>query len=331
VISLAIFEDWLRPCLVLGLFAFDELVANNFLEPKLYGASTGISALAVVSSMVFWMWLWGPVGLILAMPLTVCLTVMGSYVPRLEFLTTLLSDQDVLTPAARFYQRLLAFDMEEAIEIAEDHLKENSLESLFDNVLVPALGLSETDRHSGDLEDSKQQFVNQTVRDLVEDLGARPQKTDPDAPPDKAETAAPLAADGPVGVFCLPARDDADDIVGLMVVQLLRARGVHAKALSSASLASEMVAEVTEHLPAAICVSALPPFAATHARYLCKRLVPAIGNTPIIAGLWQPAGEITKAEKLLAETGVTQRVSSVSEAAETLAKIVTSAKLLHCA
>ncbi len=330
VISLAIFDDWWRPSLVLGLFVFDELVANNLLEPILYGATTGIAPLAVVGSMVFWMWLWGPVGLILAMPLTVCLTVMGSYVPRLEFLNTLLSDQDALSPAARFYQRLLALDMDEAIDIAEGFLKDNSLESLFDVVLVPALGLSETDRHHGDLEDSKQQFINQTVRELIEDLGARSLSASAGLPAEGSGPQATLAADDPVSVLCLPARDDADEIVGLMLVQLLGVRGIKARVLSSTLLASEMVGEVTEHLPGVVGISALPPFAATHARYLCKRLAPAIGSTPIIAGLWQPNDETTKADRKLAEIGISRRVSKVSEAAETIAKIVTSNNLLQC-
>ena len=330
LISLAVFDDWMRPCLVLGLFAVDELVANNFLEPKLYGATTGVSSLAVVGSMVFWMWLWGPAGLILAMPLTVCLTVMGSYVPRLEFLKTLLSDQDALSPAARFYQRLLAYDVEEAIDIAEDYLKSNSPELLFDEVLMPALGLTGTDRHQGALEDSKQQFIIQSVRELVDDLGTRSSvATDAEQREQGAESAPDVG--GRADVICLPVRDEADEIVGVMLMQLLRSRGVSVRALSSASLASEMVNDVREHAPTAVCISALPPFAATYARYLSKRLAPAVGVTPIVAGLWLQRDETAKAERKLAESGVTRSVSRLADAAETIAKIVTSAKLLDCA
>jgi predicted PurR-regulated permease PerM len=328
MISLAIFDDWIRPGLVLALFVGDELLANNVLEPKLYGASTGLSPLAVVVSMVFWMWLWGPVGLILAMPLTVCLTVMGRYAPRLGFLNTLLSDEDALSPPARFYQRLLALDVDDAIDIAEDYVKENSLESLFDEVLVPVLSLSQTDRQHGNLEESKHQLVIQTVRELVEDLASRPAKA---ASVDAAEVVE-APANEPVAVLCLPAHDVADEVVGLMLAELLRARCVKTSVLSSTSLVSEMVSDVAKDAPAVVCVSALPPFSVMHARYLCKRMAPALGGgTTLVAGLWQPAEETSKGEQKLTQIGVSHRVSSLSEAAETIAKLVTSTKLLHCA
>ena len=123
-LSLVLFDGWRQPGLVVLLFVIDELIAGNVLEPRLYASSTSISGLGVIVASVFWMWLWGPVGLILAMPLTVCLVVMGSYVPRLNFLNTLLADRHVLSPASRFYQRLLASDPEEAMEIAEEFLKD---------------------------------------------------------------------------------------------------------------------------------------------------------------------------------------------------------------
>jgi predicted PurR-regulated permease PerM len=172
-ISLAVFDGWLQPALVLALFIVNELVSNNFIEPWLYGSSTGISTIGILTSAVFWTWLWGPLGLVLATPLTVCLTVVGRHVPQLAFFNTMLSDQETLPPHSRFYQRLLALDPEEATEVAEDYLATSSLAELYDAVLLPALALAEQDRHQGDLDEAKLQFLHQTMREIVEELGER--------------------------------------------------------------------------------------------------------------------------------------------------------------
>ena len=151
-LSLAVFDGWTRPLLVFGIFAVDELVTNNVIEPWVFGANTGISNVGILISALFWTWLWGPVGLVLAMPLTVCLIVLGRHVPQLAFINTLLSDEEALAPASRFYQRLLAMDPDEAIDIAEDYLQQNSLVSLYDDLVLPALSMAEQDRHNGDLD-----------------------------------------------------------------------------------------------------------------------------------------------------------------------------------
>ncbi len=231
-ISLAIFDGWERPVSVIALYGIGEMLAGNVLEPRLISSSTGISALGILVSTVFWMWLWGPIGLILAMPLTVCLAVLSSYVPRFAFLNTLLSDEHVLPAESRFYQRLLASDLEEALDVAEDYLKDSTIESLYDAVLVPALGLAEQDRHNGDLDEGKQRFIYDTVRELVDDLGTR-------AVPDVGVVAtgpstAPAEGseiDLPVSVLCFPASDEADEIVGLMLSQLLAANGVRVRVI----------------------------------------------------------------------------------------------------
>lgn len=330
-LSLALFDGWSRPGLVVLLFTVDELVAGNVLEPRFYATSTSISGLGVIVASVFWMWLWGPVGLILAMPLTVCLVVMGSYVPQLNFLNTLLADRNVLSPASRYYQRLLASDPEEALEVAEEFLQKNSVETLYDAVIIPALTLAENDRHHGDLADSKQELIIRTTRELVEDLGGRVQVEALALKNSIEPQAAGAGADVPVSVLCLPSRDEADEIVGMMLAQLLATRDVRARVLSVNSLASEMVTEVNRDNPAVVCVSALPPFAGTHARYLCKRLAPAIGKVPLVAGLWQVAGGEKKAEAKLSETGVSKCVTTVTEAAEYIAHIAVAAKLLRSA
>lgn len=317
-LSLAVFGGWTRPVLVLGLFLLNELVSNNVLEPWLYGASTGISNIGILVSAVFWTWLWGPVGLIMATPLTVCVTVIGRYVPQLALLHTLLSDEQPLSPPDRFYQRLLALDSDEAIEVAEEYLRSNSLESLYDAVLLPALRSAEEERHRGDLDESRLKLIHLTVRELVEDLAARERLVR-----DEAEAPKACLGNGTAEVLCLPARDEADEIVGVMLAQLLDTRHIKTEVLSTRTLASEMLEQVGRHDPRVVCVSALPPFATTHARYLCKRLRPAFPDLPIVAGLWQARGG-KKAQDRLMATGIDGFATTLAEASGQIAQLWSS-------
>ena len=171
LMSLAMFPGWKHAALAFALFVALEVVVSNFVEPTLYGVHTGISSLAILVAAIFWTTLWGPVGLILSTPLTVCLVVLGRYVPHLSFLEIVLGDEPVLTPAQRFYQRLLAADQEEATAIAIAHLKDNSLESVYETILIPALRLAEQDHRINGLDDDSKRFVLRSTRELIEDLG----------------------------------------------------------------------------------------------------------------------------------------------------------------
>ena len=322
-LSLAVFDGWTRPILVLSLFLINELVSNNILEPWLYGASTGISKIGILVSAVFWTWLWGPVGLVMATPLTVCLTVIARYVPQMAFLNKLLSTARDTPAAERFYQRLLALDPEEAIDVVEEYLKENSLEALYDTVLLPALSLAEQDRHQGDLDELRQRLIMDTMRELVDDLGARAKQTlvkEREANTDEIAPAATVAPQD-IPVLCLPAQDEADEIAGMMLAQLLEARGVKALALSTKTMVGEMLAQVTEQAAGIVCVSANPPFAATHARYLCKRLRPKFPDLRIVVGLWQTSGSTKKSQERLAATGIDKFVTTLAEATEQVAHL----------
>lgn len=319
MLSLAVFDGWTKPALVLGLFVVNELISNNVIEPWLYGSSTGISTIGILVSAVFWTWLWGPVGLVMATPLTVCFTVLGKYVTQMSFLDTLLSDHQVLPAPSRFYQRLLAQDPEEAIEVAEEYLKTSTLEALYDRVILPALSLAEQDRHRGELDDTKQQFICQTIRELVDDLGARAKAAVIAAKPDGEAIEGPLAtiSDSPENtVLCLPARDEADEIAGIMFAQLMLVRGVTVEVMSTRALAAEMLVRVAHNPTGVVCVSALPPFAATHARYLCKRLRPKFPKLKIVVGLWTTNGAGKKAQERLTETGIDRFVTTLSEGVE---------------
>jgi predicted PurR-regulated permease PerM len=171
-LSLAVYHGFGVFVGVISLFVVIELLSNNLMEPMLYGASTGMSTVAILVSAVFWTWLWGATGLVLATPLTVCLVVIGKYVPQLQFLDILLGDEPSLEPPARMYQRLLALDQEEAAELAQGHLKETgSLERVYDEVLLPALAMAEQDRHKGKIDEEREAFINQSMRDMIDELG----------------------------------------------------------------------------------------------------------------------------------------------------------------
>jgi predicted PurR-regulated permease PerM len=302
LLSLAIFPTWTGPVATIGLYLIAEMLVGNFLEPLIYGAHTGISSFAILFAAIFWTLIWGPIGLLLSTPLTVCLVVLGRHVPALSFLNIMLGDQPVLPPEAHYYQRLLASDQVEAKQVLEDYLKTNSLEDLYDSVLIPALALAEQDRHHDDLEEITEQFICKSTKELLDELGdkskepaaAEVQKAQSDlaaisAPKPRLEPPSHVTC-----VVCIPARDEADEIVGIMLTQLLERAGYHAQAISIGT-ASEMLAQVKEATPDIVCISALPPFALLHARDLYKRVRSNVPNAKIIVGLWKFSGDPVKA------------------------------------
>ena len=171
LISIATSDGWTQPIIVFAWYLMVELVVYNFIEPFVYGSIVGVSTVGILVAALFWTWLWGPIGLVLAMPMTVCLLVAARYVPQLRFLTILLGDQSPLSPSEHVYQRLLAFDYHEPLKHAQKHLKESSLAGYYDGVLLPALCMAEHDRHDDLLNEDQCAFVIDATEDLVEELG----------------------------------------------------------------------------------------------------------------------------------------------------------------
>jgi predicted PurR-regulated permease PerM len=294
--ALAIFPGWMQVWLVFSLFVVLELTIANVIEPWLYGSHTGVSSLAILVAAVFWGMLWGPVGLILSTPLTVCLILMGRYVPQLDFLEVILGDEPVLSPQAHFYQRLLALDENEAQDIAENFLKDHPVQELYDLVLIPALSLAEQDRHTDALPEGSAKFIQETVREIIVKLDDAPSENSKvDA--DGAQTISPVTLNGSgLRIICMPSRDEADEITGSMLVQLLRRSGHHAKVLPIGTV-SEMLDEVEKEGANFVCVSALPPFATGQAAPLCKRLRERFPSINIVLGLWAYPGGMAKAQQ----------------------------------
>jgi predicted PurR-regulated permease PerM len=228
-LSLAVFPGWHAALLTAGLFIVLELIVSNFVEPLLYGAHLGLSPLAILVAAVFWTLLWGFPGLVLATPLTVCLVVLGRYVPNLSFLHVLLGDEPVLPPHAQFYQRLLSADKNEARQVLDQYLKEKSVEELYSSVVIPALSLAEQDRHRNELDEETQTYIYKTARGIIGELSDRSPEQVREVTMENSIEVIPkeFESTGPLDVLCIPARDEADDVVAMLLARLLLRQGVH--------------------------------------------------------------------------------------------------------
>lgn len=277
LLSLAVFDGWKHPLMTLGLFVIVEGIISGIIEPWLYATKTGISSLAILISATFWTLLWGPIGLVISTPLTVLLVVVGRHVPQFEFLYVLLGDEPVLPPEAHYYQRLLAMDDDEAREVVEDFSKDRPLVELYDSLLIPALALAEKDRHESGLDEQHLKFIYRSTRELLEELGENTSQS-----PSEPSPAAPVGK-----ILCIPARDEADELVGLMLVQILRRAGYEAES-TSIGFVEDMLQHVKDCRPDVLFISALPPLAVTHARSLCRRAHQRCENVTTVIGLWGP-------------------------------------------
>ncbi|MGI8907603.1 MAG: AI-2E family transporter [Candidatus Sumerlaeaceae bacterium] len=324
LLSIAVFDSWTPTFFTIGLYVVMELISNNFLEPLLYGHTTGVSPVAIILSAVFWTWLWGVVGLLLSTPITVCLMVLGRHVPQMAYLNVLLGDQPVLPPESKLYNRLLADDLDDALEIAEHQLQKHSLVEVYDSILVPALGLAEHDRHEGALPIEKQKLIWSGMAEMIEAFADRSdadeaKKTSADNEPEasdatKARLDLTRASLPSRKILCLPARDHADELAASMLAQILVRAHHTVRVVSVETFAGEMVEQVKEFEPDVVCISALPPLATTHARYLCKRVKAEVPNARVMVGLWNAEGNSVEALKRLEGSGVDVVVKSIQEA-----------------
>ena len=291
LLSLALFPGWGHAWGTIAFLFVLELGVANFIEPLIYGAQVGLSALAILVAAVFWTLIWGFPGLILSTPLTVTLVVMGRYVPSLNFLRILLGDQPELSRSALYYQRLLALDQNEARQVLEQYLKEKSLEELYSDILIPALSLVEQDRHRNELDDQTQSFIMQSTRELIEEL-------DETAVADSAAQETTRTNVPRRSVLCVPARDDADEIIATLLSQLLAREGLASQSIPLGST-TELLAAVGDTKPDVVCISALPPFAIDYARNVYQRLRSTRSSLEIVVCLWHFEGDLEKVNRRL--------------------------------
>jgi predicted PurR-regulated permease PerM len=308
-LAMAISPGWLAPILTLGLFVVLELFCGNVLEPWLYGKGTGVSAVAVLVAAVFWTWLWGIVGLLLATPLTVCLLVIGKHVPQLSFLDTLLGNEPVFEPKRRVYQRLVAGDQEEAAELVDADLENRPLVEVYDTLLIPALALAETDWHRGELDENRHMFVLQSLKEMIHETGEGQHGVQAKEGIDDGNALRPC-------ILCLPARDEADEIAGMMLAQLLATGECLVQSLPFTAAAGELLDLVKRRKPDVVCISATPPAAVMHARHLCRQVRGRFPEVPVVVGLWNAEGDLSKAKIRIGAAATTHVVATLAEAQE---------------
>jgi predicted PurR-regulated permease PerM len=296
-----------QPLLALALFLSLELLTSYAIEPRVCGPSIGVAPVPLLLAVMFWTGLWGIVGLVLATPLTVCLAVLGKHVSQLEFLAVLLGTRPALGAGTRYYQRLVARDRHEAAAVARDYLTTHPAGHLYDEVLIPALGLLRRGRRSGELRPEDEQVILQTTRELVEELG---QNVPPAAAP---------SGDG-CRVLALPSCDGADEVTLLMLRDLCRASG-HDIRLGGGDLTSGMVARVQRERPALVFLAALAPGGLTQARYLCRRLHSQYPALRVVVGRWGCRRDPRRSRRLLLSAGADRVVTTLREARGQLAQL----------
>jgi predicted PurR-regulated permease PerM len=324
VLSIAVFDSWMQPMLVLVLIVSLEIVVANWVEPLLYSAHTGVSSLAILVTTVFWAIVWGPAGLILSTPLTVCVAVLGRHVPQLSFLHVLLGDEPVLAADALVYQRLLAMDQVEAHDIADAFLKQNSLLELYDRVFVPALTLAEQDRHKGALDLTRERFVFLSVTEMIaefSDYEARPSTKSqvvvlpvPEVAP---EAGSEVVVEGFKGrALCIPASDEADEITGAMLAQILERHDISSIGFPLEAGIYETLVLLEPQPEDVICLSALPPFAFAQARNVARKLRLKFPRTKLVIGVWGFSGDVKKAQDRFEEPRPDRILVSIADAVD---------------
>jgi predicted PurR-regulated permease PerM len=325
-LALAVDPGWTMVLWAGALFIVLELVSNNVVEPWLYGSRTGLSPLAIIVSAIFWTWLWGPLGLLLSTPLTVCLVVLGRHVPQFEFLDVLLGNEPVLEPHQQLYQRMLAGDPDEATDRAEAFLADHPLAVFYATVAIPALALGESDRSRGVLTDERRRRVAECAAELVDNLEdyavveagedtseATAETADPSigaaAPP------APPRGEGKV-VLCAGGRGELDDAAALMLGQVLAGEGATVRTVGHRALETARLGGLDLDGVDCVVVGFLTASSETHARYMVRRLKRARRSLRVGVVLWTRAGNAIEDAKLGAAIGCDFVAHSMADAVD---------------
>jgi len=315
ILAAAVGPGWAMFLITAALFVVAETIVGQAIEPMVYGQSTGLSPVAVIVSATFWTWLWGPVGLILATPLSMCLVVLGRHVDRLEFLEVMFGDQPPLTPAELIYQRMLANDPIEAAEQARTFLKEKPLVEYYDEILLEGLRLAEADSKRGLLNDERKHRIRDAVAEIADDLSAYEDNLEPvERGPAEGEAVSPLAqldkAEGvreitvlperwreARSVLCIPGGGLLDEAVAILVAQLVERRGIGARSEQPEALSLSRILSLDTKNVALICLCYIGSATSAQIGYAIRRVrrkapgafivVSLFGNAASIEGLEQ--------------------------------------------
>jgi predicted PurR-regulated permease PerM len=311
LVSLAALPGWAGPLWVVGLFIVLELFTNLVLETVLYAGAAGVSQVALLVSLAFWTWLWGPLGLLMATPLTVCLVVLGKHVPGLEFVGMLMADTPALAPEFGYYQRLLARDQGEAADLIEQHIKTEAPRSVYDALLLPALNYAERDRLEQRLSLDEETAVIDATRELLSDAAESIRRLKPESsPPDDPTLPAPRE---PLRVLGWATNGIADELALQMLGHLLDDLPIVVEITKGRMLASELVSLVQAQGVSVVCFADLPPSPPSKTRYLVKRLHAALPEVRILVGRWGPMALADDSTQLLRDAGATLVASTLAE------------------
>ena len=310
-LSLAVFDNWTKPLLILGLFLVTELAVAYVIEPLLYGRSAGVSAIALLAGAGFWTWLWGAAGLALAVPLTVCLVVTSRAVAGLEFIEVLLSDDPPVEPHLVFYQRLLAGDAADAEDLVAETARSTSLAAALDRIIAPALARARQDRDTEQLTQEEFARILSMVRDIIEKTPMSPAGT---AAPEPTPAAAARVAG-------CPARDEVDALGLAMLARLIEPAGFELRIAPAGGLVGEALALMETEAPALVVVGAVGVAGRGRMRHIVKRLRMSQPDTAILATRWGAGtGPAVRADLIAA--GADDIATSLAEArAEVLRRL----------
>jgi len=302
ILATAVDPGWTMTIVTAALFLVVELLIGQVAEPLAYGHSSGLSPVAVVVSATFWTWLWGPVGLILATPLTVCLVVGGRHIERLRFIEILLGDQPALSPSQIAYQRLLAGDPIEATEQARNFIRERTLVEYYEDVLLGGLRLAWADAQRGMLDQEQLNRIRETAREIVDELEAEEEA--PELGPEEISRRRPeecgaakpdraiIQPDHPV--LCIPGLGTFDEAAAMVLAQVLRRRGILATAKETGTLSIDKLFALDAQDVGVICLCNLEAATVAQQRYALRRLrrtAPAAHIAVVLLGEVEGAGD----------------------------------------
>ena len=310
--SLAALPGWTGPLSVMALFAVLELFTNLVVETVLYAGAAGVSQVALLVSVAFWAWLWGPLGLLMATPLTVCFVVLGRHVPGLSSVGMLMADTPTLAPEFGYYQRLLARDPSEAADLIERHIKAEPEGSVYDALLLPALNYAERDRLEHRLSTDEEAAVIEATRELLVDAAETTRRLRPAtvAPPDASPSLGPRE---PLRVLGYAANGVPDELALAMLSHVLDDLPIVIEVATTRLLASDLVALVRAQGVSIVCLADLPPSPPSKTRYLVKRLHAALPDLRIVVGRWSPPALADDSTQALRDAGATLVASTGAE------------------
>ena len=304
----ASWSGWGHVLGVVVLFLVIETILNSFLEPIIYGKTTGVSPLGLLVAAMFWTWLWGLWGLILSTPMTVALAVMGKYVPALSFFSKILGEEADLSPDVRYYQKLLALEEDGASEIVEDAAKSKPKIEVYEAILLPALARAERDFSRDEIDERVQAFVWRVTERIIDDMAVVPMI--------EMAPAKEVAhnADKPFEVVGVRAEDRSDFLALKMLGQVLDPAVCHLTIRSDEETPLEMAEAIAAAEPALVILSHMPPSGLANARYLVRRLHARLGALPIIVGRWTENGQNESVAERLTTAGASSVIFSLTEA-----------------